>query len=230
MNHTCEDCKNEGQLFGCLNDTEKRQLTAAKGNNFYKKGQVIFYEGNHPQSLFCVYEGKVKLSKLCENGKETVMRFATNGDIIGYRALLSGGVYKATATALEDSVICQIPKPAFMEMLTNSSDLSLATMKLLSEDLLDSEKRLNMVSQIPGLERIAITLLLLKKKFGTEEDGKTLAVNLRRREIGDIAGLATETTIRTLAKLCDQNYIELNQKKIKLLNLDGLVQLARIAD
>jgi CRP/FNR family transcriptional regulator len=226
---TCSDCSCKN-IFGCLPDDEILKLSANKDNNFFKKGQVIFYEGNHPHGMYCIYNGKVKISKLGDEGKEQIVRFAGEGELLGYRSALSHESYKATATAMEDCYICHIPKEKFSEVLNSNSNFSLEIIKLLSDDLKKSEQNLLNISQKPVRERIAETLLILKDRFGYEKDGKTLTIVLTRREIGDIAGTTTETTIRTLSEFVKEGSIKLSGKKILILNSDKLILAANIVD
>jgi CRP/FNR family transcriptional regulator, polysaccharide utilization system transcription regulator len=225
----CQECDSKN-IFGCLPATEIVKLSTNKDNNFFKKGQVVFYEGNHPHGMYCIYNGKVKISKLGDEGKEQIVRFAGEGELLGYRSALSNESYKATATAMEDCYICHIPKEKFSEVLNNNSTFSLEIIKLLSEDLKKSEQNLLNISQKPVRERIAETLLILKNRFGFEKDGKSLTIVLTRREIGDIAGTTTETTIRTLSEFVKEGIIKLSGKKILLLNSDKLMLAANVSD
>lgn len=103
----CEKCGNlSSSVFCSLNKTELGQLSDHKSFNVYKKGQVIFYEGNLPQGLYCIHSGKVKIHKLGDDGKDQIVRLAKTGNVIGYRALLSSDNYYATATALENTLVC----------------------------------------------------------------------------------------------------------------------------
>lgn len=226
----CTDCTNKNSVFCCLSYDDKALLTTNKGGNFFKKGQVIFYEGNYPHGLYCIYKGKVKISKLGEEGKEQIVRFAGNGDMLGYRAILSNESYQATATAMEDSYICHLSRDNFTKILKDNNNLSLEIIKLLSFDLKKSEQGLINISQKTVKERVAETLLILKEQFGFEKDEKTLSVVLTRREIGDISGVSTETTIRTLSDLSKEGIIDLNGKKIVITNLNELVKTANISD
>lgn len=227
---SCSHCGNKGSIFCCLPDEELEKLSENKDNNFFKKGQVIFYEGNHPHGMYCIFKGKVKISKLGDEGKEQIVRFAGEGELLGYRSSLSNESYKATATAMEDCYICHIPKDKFSDVLNNNSKFSLEIIRLLSDDLKKSEQNLLNISQKPVRERIAETLLNLKMRFGFEEDGKTLSMTLTRREIGDIAGTTTETTIRTLSDFVKEKSINLDGKKIQILDLNKLVQTASLLD
>src|SRR3974390_3257678 len=87
----CEKCENlASSIFCSLGRSEISTLSDAKSFNLYRKGQVIFYEGNQPQGIYCLNSGKVKIHKLGDDGKEQIVRLAKKGSIIGYRALLSG--------------------------------------------------------------------------------------------------------------------------------------------
>lgn len=223
---TC-DVKGEGILCG-LSDTSKEFLSELKGGNHYRKGQVIFYEGNHVNGLYCVYDGKVKLTKLGEDGKEQIVRFAKSSDLLGYRSLLSGEPYHATATAMEDCHVCIISKDRFLSLMERDPKLCLSLIQLLSKDLKSAEQLLIDVAQKTVKERVAESIVLLHRTFGTLEDGKTINVNLTRSEIADMAGTTTETAIRTLAQLDQEGLIELSGRSIKLLKLNNLIDVAGV--
>ncbi len=227
---TCVQCTNKSSIFCALSSNEKSELGENKGGNFYKKGQVVFYEGNHSSGLYCVFKGKVKLTKLGEDGKEQVIRFAKDADILGYRALLSNESYQATATAMEDCLICRLSKKNFIQLMEKNPKLSWNTMRLLSNDLRKAEQHLINIAQKTAKERIAEALIVLKSTFGLKLDQKTLDVTLKRSEIAEIAGTTTETTIRTLASLHKEEIIELNEKNILILNLKKLTKTAAIYD
>lgn len=226
----CEDCPNKGGMFDCLSKQDKAILGEDKGNNFYKKGQVIFYEGNYPHGLYCIYSGKVKISKLGEEGKEQIVRISSNADTLGYRSLLCNEPYRATATAIEDSYVCYLSKKKFFEILESNNTLCLNTIQILARELRQSEQQLVDITQKTVRERVAEVLLQLKAKFGVKIDGKTLDIRLTRREIGDMAGVTTETTIRTLSDLNKEGIINIQGKDIQFVKLEKLYQIANVED
>lgn len=225
----CQGRKNN-QLFCHLSHDELEQFSEEKGDNFYKKGQVIFYEGNRGHGMYCIYKGKVKVHKMGSEAKDQIIRFAKEGDVLGYRSLLGDEPYTATATAIEDTTVCYLPKSKFMEVLEKNNELSYRTIQLLTRDLKESENKIINITQKPVVERIAEAILILKEKFGLRADNKTLAVILTRKEIGDLAGVTTETTIRTLSDLNKKSIINLNGKRIELTNLPQLIRIANIVD
>ena len=219
---SCVDCKNKNSIFCSITLDEKEALGNNKLNNFYKKGDVIFREGTASHGLYCIYDGKVKLTKLGHDGKDQVVRFSNTGDILGYRSLLNNEAYQATAIALEDSYICQLSKGNFINSIKENSTLSLEVIQLLSSNLKNAEKHLVNIAQKTAKERIVASILLLQDVFGFKEDGESLDIILTRSEIADIAGTTSETTIRTLKKLSDINLIVLKGKSISIPDLQAL--------
>lgn len=226
----CNDCNHSKGLFCNLTEEEKNTISVGKGNNFYKKGQTIFYEGNHAHGVFCLTEGKIKLSKLGKDGKEQIVRFAKTGDVLGYRALLSDDRYQATATAMVDSHICLILKDNFLKTMELNTKLSLKLINLLSKDLKIAEQHLIDIAQKTVKERVAESLIVLVNTFGFVKDLKTLNICMTRSEIADMAGTTTESAIRTLVQLADEKIIELDGKNIKIINQKKLEHVANLND
>lgn len=227
----CEHCESRYKSIFC--DLKGEQLAAIndnKGCNIYKKGQIIFSEGFFPQGLFCINAGKVKVAQAGDNGREQIIRLTKEGDILGYRALLSGEKYSASAVAIEDCSVCLIPKDVFFKVIESESSLSMQIMKLLSHDLGKAEHKITDLAQKPVRERMAEAILFLKETYGTESDGKTLNVSLSREEIANVVGTATETAIRLLSEFKTDTIIELQAKKIKIINYNKLVKTANIHD
>lgn len=229
-NPKCTLCKNTHSIISCLGIHEREAIDSKKDDLIYKKGEVIFKEGNYAHNIYCIHSGKLKLSKLGKDGKEQIVRFAKAGDIIGYRSLLSNDPYHANAIVMEDSEICIIPKATFQKLLEENYKLSFNMIQLLSKDLKSAEQHLIDVAQKSVRERIAESLVLLINLFGYKEDKKTIDLGITRSEIADLAGTTTETTIRTLSQFSNENIIELDGKKIIVKNFNQLVFTANISD
>lgn len=227
----CELCGLSGEaLFGELKQDTREEISRGKGCNFYKKKQIIFYEGNYPFGIYCINRGKVKIYKISENGKEQIVRFAKEGDILGYRSLISGEPYRASAETLTDSVVCFIPKEIMFNLIEKDRPFSLKFMRFLCSELGSAENRMLNLSQKPVTERLAELLLILKEKFGLESDNETIKVSLTREDLASFAGTATETVVRLLKDLKQRKLIDVEGRKIKLLDISGLVKLGKVFD
>lgn len=228
---SCQHCtKRQDSVFCSANDETMETIDSYKNCTSFKKGQTIFQEGGYPMGLFCVSNGKVKLSQTGSEGKEQIIRFAKEGDVMGYRALLSKDRYSASAVAMEDTSVCFIPREVFLQIVVKDSNLSIEMMKQLSNDLKVAQEKITLLAQKPVRERVAETLLFLIETFGTEADEQTLSVELSREEIANLVGTATETTIRLLSELKHDGVIQFIGKKIKILNHKELVHIANMYD
>jgi CRP-like cAMP-binding protein len=228
---SCADCQSRlNNVFCTLTDDQLANLSVEKSCNIYKKGQLVFFEGNRPTGLYCVNKGKVKVYQIGNEGKEQIIRLAKGGDILGYRSLISGEMYTASASIIEDATICFIPKKVFFDLLQTNSDLSTRMMKLLSNDLKSAEKRITGLAQKPVRERMAETILMLKEFYGLDSEKHTIRANLSREDIANIVGTATETAIRILSEFRSEKMINLVGKRIQIVNNDALIKAANVFD
>ena len=209
-------------FFSGLNREQVMSLNLEEINKTYKKGEMVFNEGNFPNALYVVYKGVVKVHKYGDNGKEQITRLAQPGDLLGYRSLISNDSYKATATATEETRLFKIPSSSFFNLLKESSDFSLKIMQLLSRDLHSAENKMLNMAQKSVREKIAEVLLLLNDKFGLDNQTFAIQSRLTRKEIGDIAGVTTESTIRTISDFNKENIIKIDGKKIIINNINLL--------
>ena len=227
----CDTCQARlNNVFCTLSDEQLKEMSVDKSCGHYKKGQLVFFEGNRPAGMYCINKGKVKIFQTGEEGKEQIIRLAKEGDILGYRSLISGEPYAASASVVEDATVCFVSKQTFFDLLQTNSELSTRVMKLLSHDLKEAEKRITGLAQKPVRERMAETVLMLKEFYGLEPDNKTINASLSREDISNIVGTATETAIRILSDFKKEKLVELSGKKIKILSNQGLIKAAHIFD
>jgi len=218
-------------VVGTLNDDQLGGIQASKKCGAYKRGQPVFVEKGPPSGVFCLHSGKVKVFKTGDEGKPHIVRFAKPGAVLGYRSLLSDSPYTVSASALEDSVLCHIPKETFVGALENDPKFALRFMEMMSSELEQAEDQIVQLAQKPVRERLAETLLVLKKVYGTENgDNSPLDVVLTREELAGVVGTAIETLVRTLSDLKQEHLIATDKKKIRILDVEGLIRVSNLQD
>jgi CRP-like cAMP-binding protein len=203
-------------------------LDNLKSCSQYKKGQYIFSENGHPLGLYCINHGKIKLTTSGINGKEQILRLVKDGDVVGYRSLLSNDRYNCSAVALEDSSVCFIPKDNFFELLKTNQKVSFEVLKLLSNNLKQAEEQLVSMAQKNVRERMAEALLFFKASFGLNQTDNSLNITFSREEIAGFVGTSTETVIRLLSEFNHDKIVSLAGKKIIITNLEKLVNTANL--
>lgn len=227
----CESCLPRlHSMFGVLSQEELGKLQLHKGCNFHRSGQVLFYEGDHPSGLYCINQGKVKLTKMGEAGREQIVRLAREGDVVGYRALVSGTPYELTATVIEEASVCFIPRQTFHALMAGNPALTGRIIRQLTQDLARAEQKQVSLAQKQVRERLAETLLMLKEFYGTEDDHHTLRSKLSREDIANYIGTATETVIRFLSEFAKEGMIVLDGRKIRIVDTAALREAARLPE
>ncbi len=225
---TCEECiAKEHPIFKDLSPNELDALNFDKGCSAYKRGNIIYHEDNRINGYYCVNSGIVKMYKTGIDGKEQIIRFAKKGDIIGYRSVLSKELACTTAKVIEDAMLCFIPADSLFDLVKNNSGFAMNLMQLTCKELGEANNYITDIAQKTVRERLAEVLLLLKDRFDLDED-QVLKISLTREELANLVGTATESVIRLLSEFKGDQLIELQGRKIKMLNLPGLHKVANL--
>lgn len=226
---SCASCnKLTGTMFDSLSATELEKISNGKSCITYKKGNVFIHEGSRPNVVFCIHHGKVKVYRHGD-GREQIIRIAKEGDLLGYRAILAEEPYPVSAETLEDCSICFIPKQIFLETLFTSSSFAQKVLREACRELDIMTESLTNMAQKTVRERVALTLLTLSDTYGEDglEDGRS-TINLKREDLAGLVGTATETLIRLLAELKEENLIEIEGRKVIVRDKQGLKRFAKL--
>lgn len=225
-NIPCELCLSRRKsMFNGIPNDALCVLSEHKSTLAHNKGQVLFLEGTQPMGLFCISEGKVKIFKTDDSGREQIVRLAQAGDFLGYRALLSGENYNSSATILENAKVCFIPKSSFTDLISKDQNFQNKLMQAVCHDLGVMEQKMADMANKTVRQRLATTLLMLKNSYGIDGDQKTeIDIALTREDLAKIVGTATETLIRLLSDFKKDGLIDLNGKKISILDERGIAK------
>jgi len=224
----CDRCSLEsGSLFKHLTSEELQILNYEKDFRQYKRGDILYQEGNRISGFFCVNSGVIKVFKTGFDGKEQIIRFAKKGDIIAYRSVLSNELACTSAKVIEDCQVCFIPSEILIQFIKSNPLYSLELLKLACHELGEANSFITDIAQKTVRERLAEILLLLVNDFGIDDE-QFLKVSLTREELANIVGTATESVIRLLSEFKSDKLVELNGRKIKILNRRGLEKISNV--
>ncbi len=218
---TCETCQvRKNSLFSQFCGDDVEHLDAHKACSAYKKNQSLFLEGSFPRGVFCINQGKVKVYSRGDSGKEQIIQVLSGGDIVGFKAMFSGDPYNVSAETLEESNVCFIGKEDFLDMMDTNPTLRNGVMRELSKELSQRTEMITSMAQKSVRERVACSVAILNDVY---EQGE---INLTREDLANFVGTATETVIRLLKELKDEKVLEINGRKLKVLNKESLFRIA----
>jgi CRP-like cAMP-binding protein len=228
---SCIQCNSRlRSIFNEVGSMDIEVMDTSKTCQFFKKGQLIFEEGDYPHGLYCINTGKIKVTQTGIDGREHIVHLCKDGNVMGYRAVLSGDKYSCSSVALENSSVCFIPTKVFVSMVEKDPKLAFKIIHLFSNELKAAERNITDIAQKSVKERLAQGLLLLKESYGMESDNATLNIIMTREDIANVVGTVRETAIRLLFELEREGILALEGKKIKILDAPKLLRLANIID
>jgi len=192
-------------------------------SEIYSKKQTIYLENKRPRYLYYIIKGKVKCVRSHEDGKEYINDLYSDGDFVGYPALIEEKNYDDSAIALEQSELVQIPKEEFQQMIYNDISIASKFIKIITQNVKEKEDRLLSLAYSSLRKRVAKALVDIHAKFNSAGDNN--AIEISRDDIAHYVGTATESLIRTLSDFKSEKLIEIKDGKILVTGLDKLKSL-----
>ncbi|WP_396596840.1 response regulator [Dokdonia sp. R86516] len=188
----------------------------------FKKGALIYKEGAHSNMIYLISRGVVKTHKMDENGKELITALFKADDFLGFTSFVDNIAYQESATAIEETTVVGVSKNELKDVLENSKNVSLQLMELLTDNLAEIKGQLLQMAYSSVRKKTAQTILqfaaILNKK---PEEG----IRIARNDLASVAGIATESLIRTLSGFKKEGLIEIEGRNIRLLNVEGLAMI-----
>lgn len=186
----------------------------------FKKNQPIYNEGDRVNGIWFVLNGKVKTTKMAEDGRELMTGIFEADTFIGINTLFSGDAYNETAVAAEESQLSNFPKDQFEKFISLYPDVAQKFIGILSNQVRQQEKQLLQLAYQSVRKRIAESILRLHK-----QEGANGSVTISRIDLAAMSGTAPETVSRTLTDFKEDGYIEKKGSTITLLELHKLEKL-----
>ncbi len=223
---SCAYClKANYSLFSELNQDELELLDFGREKAYYKKGDILFHQGDVPTELICLNQGKVKLVREGKIEDEFILDFKKPVDFVGFADLMSQEKFSSTAISLDESSTCSIKKENLLAVMKTNPEFSLKIVRYLANEIKSFKDKMVHLTQGQIDSRLAGTILNLVSFFGYGKDN-TIAVELKRKEIAAISNMNTANAIRTLSKFQKNSLIEMNKRAIRVLDEEGIKALA----
>ena len=198
-------------IFSTLNDKELGELANLASEYSFGANDFVFWDGDSPDRLYIVVEGKVKVIKHSSLGKEFTIAFFGPGEMFGEVAVFENKPYPASARAATEARVLGIKRNDFLSFLASRPQIALGIINVLSGRLRDAHTRLRDLAGERVEQRLASLLIMLSSKLG-------LTLPFTRQEIADMAGTTIETAIRVMSNLRDRGIIRSTRGKVIILD------------
>jgi DNA-binding response OmpR family regulator len=187
-----------------------------------KKKTEVFAEGDTPLYVYFLKTGHVKTYKANPDGKEFITNLYNAGDFFGFEPVLDNSPYQESAIAMQDSELIAIPKYDFLTMLETQRDVSASFITLLCKKVAEKEQQLLNLAYNSIRQRTAEAVLKVAKLHDAAKP-----IQISRDDLAKIVGTASESVIRVLSDFKDENLIEIDGGKIRIINQAKLEKVIR---
>ncbi len=185
----------------------------------YKSGEVIYDEGNHANNIYLLKSGVIKSHKIDEFGKELITKIFKADEFFGYTSLTENIPYLESATAMEKAEVVAISKDDLKKMLKQNHKLTLEFIQLLADNLIEFKEQLLQMAYGSVKKKTASTILQFAEKIPSKSEG---TIKISRSDLASVAGIATESLIRTLSSLKKDGLIDIEGRNITVLDVEKL--------
>ncbi|MFD2915746.1 response regulator [Psychroserpens luteus] len=225
--------KDERESFGNTTSNAENELRTLNDlKNFfddngtifnYKKNDIIYKEGHNSNFIYLITNGAVKCFKFDEKGKELTTALHKEDDLFGYTSFTQNTPYRETATAIKDLEMVGVSKTDLKEVLDNNHKLTLEVIQMLTDDLTGVKNQLLQMAYSSVQKKTASTILRFADKINSKPEDP---IKISRNDLASVAGIATETLIRTISDFKKQGLIEMEGRNIRVLNLQKLQDIS----
>ncbi|WP_456463694.1 response regulator [Lutibacter sp.] len=185
----------------------------------YKKKELIYEEDKYAKNIYLIYKGKVKSYKIDEFGKELITTIYKGDDFFGFSAIIDNSQNYESTMAMENSEIVVVDKLTLQKIIKNNYNLYLEIFQLINENLSEIKEQLLQMAYGSMRRKTAQTILKFAQKMNYKSSND---INISRRDLASVAGIATESLIRTLTDLKKEGVIEIEGRNIRIVNMDML--------
>ncbi len=220
-NHKGSACVSLVPIFNHLEEEQMEEISRLTQSVSIKKGEFLYGPEEESSSLYILNQGKIKIYRSSESGKEQIQRILYPGDFTGELALFNERMHDSFALALEDTEICKIKREDLQGLLLKYPVISLKILEEFSQRLLQSERQASRYATEKVESRLAMYLAETMDEQGGDY---SLKLPMTKKDLASYLGTTPESISRKLLELEEMNLIKQGQNGcIEILDLDGLL-------
>ncbi|TVZ27562.1 CRP-like cAMP-binding protein [Gillisia sp. Hel_I_86] len=217
-NRAVQEDQNGNSTLRNLN--ELKNFFDTKGNILsFNKGELIYKEGERSNTIYLILKGVVKSYKMDEKGKELITALYKADNFLGFTSFAESITYQESVMAVEEVKLAGISKSDLKEILGKNNEVSIEVLNLLTGDISEIKEQLLQMAYGSVRKKTARTILQFVKILDKNPQD---TIKISRYDLASVAGIATESLIRTLSGFKKKGLIEIEGRNIRILDLEKL--------
>lgn len=185
----------------------------------FDAGEIVFSHGDHAHYVYLIKSGVVKCATMDQNGKELTTGLYRAQQFIGLTSFTAAVRHSETATCMEPCELYKMSKSQVKEVLLNDRGVTLQLVDVMADHLVDIKEQLLQMAYGSVRKKTAQTILQFSEIMKTEHSG---VLKISRNDLATVAGIATESLIRTLSQFKKEGWIKIEGRNISILDLGAL--------
>jgi CRP-like cAMP-binding protein len=206
------------EIFRDLSSHEVEKMDRELTMSTCRAGRVFYGPEDQGEVLFLLKKGRVQLYRISPEGKKLIIAVLGPGSIFGEMSLVGQGMHNSFAEALEDCTLCVMSRSDVERMLLEKPQVALRFMEAMAHRLRAAECKLEEIAfrSIPG--RLAALLLSLADR----QNGLPVVEGYTHQDLAEMVGTYRETATQTLNQFKARGWVEIERKRVRLLNWEAL--------
>ena len=185
----------------------------------FEMNKIIYHKGDNSNYVYLIKKGVVKTYKIDEQGKEFITALHKENDFFGFTSFTHNNPYQEAATAIENTKVIRILKKELIPILENNHEVTLELIDYLSGNVSGFKNQLLQMAYSSVRKKTADTILKFTEKIKKRPED---TIKISRSDLASIAGIATETFIRTISDFKKEGLINVQGTNIEIIDLQKL--------
>ncbi len=213
-------------IFSELDDNTLDQISKLGIRKSFIKDSVVLFEHETGSALFVIIDGKVKVSRVSDDGKEVILTILGESDFFGEMAILDGQSRSANVTAMEDAELFIIQRSEFLGLLHNHPEIAVALLQELTQRLRAADMKIKSLSLKDAEGKVATVILQLADDIGKIKQGTVEIEKLPyQHDLANMAGTSRETISRTLHSFAKKGMVELDGSRLRIIDYEKFKEM-----
>jgi len=212
-------------LFSELEDDDLLAISKVAMRQSFRKDNMVLIEEEVGSTMFIILDGRVKISRISDEGREVILSIMSEGDFFGEMSILDGQARSANVVTLDDSTIMIIHREDFLQMMHDFPQIAINLLKELAHRLRRSDSQIKSLSLQNATGKVASTLLRIADDSGKIHLGQVEIPKLPpQQDLANMAGTSRETISRVLKSLSEKGYLRKQGNKLIILDYESFRQ------